>query len=53
NLCKGCGLCVSNCPDKAIYSKIENLEETIEELQNRIKKRIDYESSTNITENKI
>ncbi len=46
NLCKGCGLCVSNCPEKAVYSEINNLDETIDELQSRIKKRIDFESIT-------
>lgn len=45
--CKGCGLCVSRCPEKAIYPSIDNLEEAIEELQNRIRKRIDFETPFN------
>ena len=43
-LCKGCGLCVSQCPEGAQTPSVENLEEALGELQDRIKSRIDYES---------
>lgn len=43
--CKGCGLCVSNCSENAISPIIEDVDEAIEELQTRIKNRINFESS--------
>jgi ferredoxin len=45
DLCKGCGLCVSGCPEKAIEPLIEDLEQAVAELQQRIKQRIDFETS--------
>jgi len=51
NLCKGCGICVSNCPEKAVYPEINHLDDAIEELQHRIKERIDFESPTELLEN--
>lgn len=43
--CKGCGLCVSSCPEKAIRTSVRDMDEAIEELQTRIRHRIDYEST--------
>ena len=43
--CKGCGLCVSLCPEKAISVSIDSVDDAVAELQGRIRQRIDYESN--------
>lgn len=43
--CKGCGLCASLCPEKAILTSVDSVDDAIEELQGRIRQRIDYESN--------
>ncbi len=49
--CKGCGLCVSRCPEKAVSPLIADVNAAIDELQNRIRKRINYESPFQSLEN--
>jgi len=40
DLCKGCGRCAEVCPEKAVTISIENTSSAIDELMDRIKKRI-------------
>ncbi|MFH2129195.1 MAG: 4Fe-4S binding protein [bacterium] len=49
-LCKGCGLCVSGCPEKAIFPLIVDVDEAIAELQDRIRNRINFEYPFNTVE---
>lgn len=41
NRCKGCGRCISVCPQNAIELKIEDTDSAIDELMNRINSIID------------
>ena len=45
-LCKGCGRCAVVCPTKAVAVEVENLDEAVEEIIGRIRRRIDFESSS-------
>ncbi len=41
NKCKGCGQCISSCPENAISAEIEDIDDSLKELNLRIEERID------------
>jgi Fe-S-cluster-containing hydrogenase component 2 len=41
NLCKGCGRCVSICPEGALNAEVEDLNAAIDEVMGRITQIID------------
>jgi len=40
-LCKGCGRCATVCPSGAVTLRLENAEEAVRELSERIRERVD------------
>jgi ferredoxin len=41
--CKGCGRCVSVCPEDALTAEVEDVEAAIDEVTGRIAQLIDFE----------
>jgi ferredoxin len=41
NRCKGCGRCVSVCPEGALNAEVEDLDAAIDEVMGRITRIID------------
>jgi len=39
-LCKGCGHCANVCPQQAVRVRVENLQETIDELWSRLDREV-------------
>lgn len=42
--CKGCGRCASVCPNQAVTVRLDNLEAAMDDVLERIRQRIDFES---------
>jgi MinD superfamily P-loop ATPase len=42
SLCKGCGLCMTACPNKAVSAAVEDLQAALTDLKGRIEALIDY-----------
>jgi Fe-S-cluster-containing hydrogenase component 2 len=41
--CKGCGRCVSLCPQHAVSAKVTDVDAAVREMINRIENIIDFE----------
>ncbi len=39
-MCKGCGHCANVCPQQAVRVRVENLQETIDELWSRLDREV-------------
>ena len=42
-LCKGCGRCLMVCPEQAVTAEVNNLEDAVKDLYERIENLIDYQ----------
>jgi ferredoxin len=40
--CKGCGRCVSVCPEKAVKAEVEDIDAAVEELVGRLEPMADF-----------
>jgi len=42
-LCKGCGICATVCPNRAVSIEVDDLGEAVSEIMGRIRQRINIE----------
>ncbi len=42
DLCKGCGKCISVCPENAVSADVADIEASVDEVTGRIDSLIDY-----------